>query len=216
MGGNERGGASREANLQLADYFNEGYLELTQLFSLAHQIHEIHKMLPQSMLEIGIGNGFTSDFFRKAGIPVTTADINSNLKPDIVASLAELPGRMSSREVDLVVCCEVLEHMPFQDFVPNVRILRSLGKRLFLTLPNYRKRFGVGGILRFPKMRPFLFNWGIDLALGKGLPDQHFWEVGFSAETRRSAIEDILRREYRGVTSGRFATNPYHVYFVCE
>jgi len=44
----------------------------------------------------------------------------------------------------------------------------------------------------------------------------HFWEVGYSPACSRTAIVRRLKQRYHQVRSGRFALNPYHVWFICE
>ncbi|TPG12971.1 class I SAM-dependent methyltransferase [Sphingomonas koreensis] len=210
----DRRGREREETLPQSVYFDNAYFELTQLFSLAHQIHGIHEMCPTSILEIGIGNGFVSDFFRKSGVPVITADINPALKPDIVAPIKELPQRMAGKRVDVVVCCEVLEHISLKELPKNIEVLRSLGDRLFLTLPNNRKSFGLSGILRFPKMRPKPWSFSFDLPRKKPLPPEHFWEIGHSTASSEATVLRELRKHYGSVKAGRFTLNRYHRFYV--
>jgi hypothetical protein len=209
-------GAEREAKLEREDYFSDHYFSMPQLCSFAHQLHHIHGMHPRSAIEIGIGNGFVSTFLRRAGISVLTADINPALEPDICAPLSEVRGQIAA-PVDLVICCEVLEHMPLELLDENLDHLRSLGNRLFLTLPNSYRTWGLGGFAFLPKLgaRPIdlVFNipWKRPIAGGP-----HFWEVGYSAGCSRRALVDKLRSRYGSVRSGRFGLNSYHVWFECE
>src|SRR5690606_25285672 len=129
-------------------YYSDDYFGLSQLCSMSQQIHEIHSLKPTNILEIGIGNGFTSAILKRAGYPVTTVDINPELEPDICAPLDEVAPLIEGMRFDLVVCCEVLEHMPYEQFGPNLNHLRKFGDRLFITLPNYRAPIGFGGFFR--------------------------------------------------------------------
>lgn len=212
MSGNSRG-RDREANLSREEYFSNDYFGLRQLFSMAHQLHEIHRLRPDDVLEVGPGNGFVSTLLRRAGYEVVTADINPALEPDVCASIEDLPTRLDGREFDLVVCCEVLEHMPFAEFEGNVRTLSRLGRRLFITVPDCRRAFGFGGILRLPKWGPALVNRYLQTSWAKGIAPAHFWEIGSSAETGPKNVQETLGRHYTGVRTGRFALNPYHVWF---
>lgn len=209
-------GGRREASLPLSDYFADSYFELTQLLSLAHQVHGVYQMRPTSILEIGIGNGFVSDFFRKSGISVKTADINAALKPDIIAPLQELPQHMDGQRADVVVCCEVLEHIPLEELPRNIAALRALGDRLFLTLPNYRKTFGLAGLLRIPKLKAKPWSFTIDFPGRKRLPPEHFWEVGHSPASSNSSILRELKKHYNNVQTGRFTFNRYHRVYVAS
>jgi protein-L-isoaspartate O-methyltransferase len=94
-------GELRERLLSREVYFSDGYFDLKQIYAQGQQVHEIHKMKPESMIEIGIGNGFTSSFFRKSGIDVVTVDINPNLKPEIVCSIEEMPNILKEKTLTL-------------------------------------------------------------------------------------------------------------------
>jgi SAM-dependent methyltransferase len=213
----EARGADRETTLDRGAYFSDKYFSLPQMGSFSHQINAIHARKPKNILEIGIGNGFTSTLLRHAGYDVVTADINPNLEPDICAPLAEISEHLKDRRFDLVVCCEVLEHMPLEELEANIGYLRQAGDRLFLTLPNYRRSFGIGGLLKLPGRIAFPFRCHIELPLKKKLHESaHFWEVGSQRECTRRAIVDLLRRSYTQVSSGTFALNPYHIYFNAE
>lgn len=209
-------GHDREQNLPKGAYYSEGYFSLAQLCSLSHQIHEIHKLAPQNIIEVGIGNGFVSSFLRRAGYKIRTADINPSLAPDICAPICELPELLRGERFDLVVCCEVLEHMPFDEFESNLDHLRFLGDRLFMTLPNYRPTIGFTGFLRLPKMTPRLMDLSIDLFRHKRLDREHFWEVGSDRSTSKKEIIKLLKARYKNVMLKRLALNPYHFAFYGE
>lgn len=208
-------GLEREKSLERELYFSDHYFSLQQLGSFAHQINLIWKMKPRSVLEVGIGNGFVSSFLKSAGIPVTTADINADLKPDIVAPLHELRRHLKEKH-DVVVCCEVLEHMPLSDLDQNLDYLKEAGDRLFLTLPNSFRSWGIGGILNLPKLGAREVGLNIDFPLRRPIAGgPHFWEVGYSSQCSRKAIEARLAQRFGAVKSQKFSLNPYHVAFVC-
>lgn len=206
-------GESREKSLAREEYFNAGYFAQPQLFSLVQQVHDIHSLHPTSILEIGLGNGFVSSFLQRAGFEVVTADINPALEPDICASLSELPQHLNGRRFDLVVCCEVLEHMPFEQFEANIKTMRSIGDRLYMTLPNYKRAFGIGGLFRLPRIPHNAFGWYFTYRQNRKLTDQHFWEIDYSSECRLQNIVSILKHEYSSVRTERYALNAYHQAF---
>lgn len=209
-------GMQRERDLSRAEYFSDGYHSLSTLFSLTLQIKCIHDLKPRSILEIGPGNGFVSRYFRSAGVEVTTADINPNLEPDICAPLSELQSHLKKR-VDLVVCCEVLEHMPLSQLDENLDILKSVGDRLFMTLPNARASIGFGAFVRLPRVPRFLVDAHINLPFKHKLEGSpHFWEVGYNSDCSRNNIVQRLQKRYSKVNSSRFALNPYHYSFTAE
>ena len=208
-------GAERERSLKRLEYFSDHYFSMVQLTSQAQQVHDIHSLAPRDVLEIGIGNGFTSSFLRMSGYDVTTADINGDLQPDYVAPLGDLPSLLKGRQFDLVVCCEVLEHMPWSEFEKSIATMRQLSDRLYLTLPNYAKFFGFSGFLDIPRIRR-LMNVGAYLPIPRKISPEHFWEIGTSRETSARAIKKILRRHYPKVRDYSYRLNRYHHAFVCE
>lgn len=203
-------GEFREKNLDRDIYFTDRYFELKQLFSFSHQIEIISNLKPTSILEVGVGNGFTSTYLRKAGYDIVTVDINESLNPDICAPLSELESCLNGRRFDLVVCCEVLEHMPFDQFESNLVVLKAIGDRLFMTLPNHKRYFGFGGVLTLPKIKPIEINFHFGTRLLANLPKEHFWEIGYSRETTLKSITRILRTFYKTVETKNIASNPYH------
>lgn len=209
-------GYDRERNLSREIYYSQGYFSLVQLCSLSQQIHEIYKLSPRNIIEIGIGNGFVSTFLRSAGYEICTADINPSLLPDICASIEDLPNLLNGKRFDLVVCCEVLEHISFDEFDTNLDHLQSLGDRLFMTLPNYRPSIGFSGFLRLPKLTPRLIDLTFDLFWNRRIAREHFWEVGSDKTTSEQEIMRHLKDRYKKVISKRLILNPYHIAFYSE
>ncbi len=208
-------GAQREATLSRSHYTDDSNFTPEHLYSMSYQIRQIRSFRPQRVLEIGIGNGFVSTFLRQAGIDVVTADINPELKPDVRAPLHELPQHLKGEQFDVVSCCEVLEHMPFDQFGPNLDTIRSLAPEAFISLPGHFPWAGFMG--RFG-----IHNRFIDLSLGIRIPcrrrltDGHFWEIASEWQTRRSALVGHMRERFAKVDSGVFPMHRYHYYFRCS
>lgn len=210
-------GFDREKSLDRSEYFNEAYFSLPQLFSFSHQIHLIHSLNPDNILEIGIGNGFVSNFLKNAGYRITTADINPRLKPDIVAPIFDLRNKIND-SFDLVVCCEVLEHMPFEHFDECIKVISEISTNSLITLPSYKRRWGFNGILDLPRVpiRGFNINFSVPFYKKKLQDTAHFWEVGYNKQTTRDALVKQLKYNFDEVVNGFFHLNPYHEYFVCK
>ena len=95
-------------------YASKKYDSKKRFISYWHQIDEVIKLNPESVLEIGIGNGFISRYLRHAGLKITTIDINKSLKPDLVGSVLDLP--FNDNYFDTILCCEVFEHIHYDYF----------------------------------------------------------------------------------------------------
>ena len=185
-------GTQRESNLNKETYFSDQYFNKYQLFSLSEQISLLYKYCKEftdpTILEVGKGNGFVSDFFKKANFSITTFDINANLEPDIVGNILEMNSLVSSKP-DLILCFEVLEHIDFEYFDKSLEQLRlSTGKYVIITLPEFKKFFGVNMQIRFPKFKVFSLPLFLKIRGNKQLGSGHFWEIDYSKETGRAAI----------------------------
>lgn len=209
-------GADFEKSIQKERYFDQEYFSQKQLNSFSHQINYIYGMRPTTAIEIGIGNGFVSTFLKNAGYSIITADINPELKPDICAPLSEVKKYVSA-EVDLVICCEVLEHMQFEEFDENLDRLKELGARLFLTLPNSHRTWGVTLAFSLPKIGYKLVDLNFRFPFKHKLENSsHFWEIGHTDICSQNNIVEKLKQRYKSVKTGRFPLNPYHTYFICD
>lgn len=208
-------GLEREKNLDREIYYSDNYFSYNQLWSFVEQIHHIRQFYPQRLIEIGVGNGFVSTFFRGMGVEVKTFDVNPNLMPDIVAPLQELANFVEPKEFDLISCCEVLEHMPFEEFESAIINFSSLANNLYLTLPVYGKHIGVGGLIQLPKFRRWFGAWWrLPFRWGQ-IPDMHFWEIDHEQRTSKKEVIKLLGKYYRKIEAGYFKANPYHRFFRC-
>src|SRR4051812_7059087 len=94
-------------------YKLQTYSHEPRFVSYFHQLHEALALSPQSILEIGVGDGVFGSFIRQnSDIEYTSADYDQTLKPDVVADVLDLPFRKG--QFDLACAFEVLEHIPFE------------------------------------------------------------------------------------------------------
>ncbi|MDE2001609.1 MAG: class I SAM-dependent methyltransferase [Patescibacteria group bacterium] len=144
--------------------------------SYYYQIKNILQTAPENVLEIGPGSGVTSWFLKSQGFKVVTMDIAEDLRPDVVADITEMPFQNDA--FDTVSCCEVLEHLPFEDSVKALTEIKRVAKNyavisipdhrrvllsLAIKLPFFQEKYF---IIRVPSLKKHVFN---------GL---HYWEIG--------------------------------------
>lgn len=213
-------GAKRESKLNKDIYFSDQYFNKYQLFSLSEQISLLYAYCKEftnpTILEVGKGNGFVSDFFKKANFNIKTFDINVNLKPDIVGNILDLSTLISSKS-DLILCSEVLEHIDFDYFERSLEQLHLVAnKYVIITLPEFKKFFGINIQIRAPKFKVFSSPLFFKIRGNKRLGSGHFWEIDYSKETNRSSIEQIITKHFTIIDKGCFHTNPYHNFYVLE
>ncbi len=166
-----------------------------------HQITEVLAVRPSTCLEIGIGAGFVRDALVKQGVAVTTVDIDQQLGVDRVGDVRSLP--CGDGEFDVVLCSQVLEHVPWPDVPRGIAELRRVCRRhAIVSLPQsgfgFALTLGVsaGGYLaerglsfRAPDPRRYRFD------------GQHYWQVssrGKSRKTVRRTLSDgfFIDREF--------------------
>lgn len=139
-----------------------------------YQIREILSLKPKNVLEVGIGTKVVSEYLKRVGVEVTTVDINPELNPDYVCSVTEL-SRIN-RKYDVVLCAQVLEHLPFPEFEKALDEIAKICRFAVITLPYgaidfslicYLPRKGLKNIfsLKIPFPRKHSSN-------------EHYWEIG--------------------------------------
>jgi len=102
--------------------------------SFAHQLSSVFGLEPESVLEVGPGPGIVTEAMRAARIRVITVDLQPELGPDIAASVVDMP--VADSAVDVVLCCQVLEHLPFEQFSVALSEIRRVARHgLVMSLP---------------------------------------------------------------------------------
>jgi len=194
-------------------YFNKSYDSKERFISYWHQIDEIIKLNPKKVLEIGVGNGFVSEYLKKRGIRIVTLDIDKRLKPDIVGNVLNIP--LSDESFDIVACYEVLEHLPFENFHRALaEIFRVSQCYAVLSLPDTTRVYRV--LIQIPKMGTFkkLIPLPRLKKLVHKLNGEHYWEIGKAGYSLNKIIKEIRKGGFKIEKTYRVFENPYHRFFV--
>jgi len=197
-------------------YFGESYFDPKQLASLCEQIRLGYKYRNGKLLEIGVGNGFTSSFLKRSGIDVTTMDINPALSPDIVGSLLEEPKYFVKKQFNAVLCFEVLEHLEWGRFNDCIKIISGLTSNVaVISLPRARRDLlAVRAIFKLPKFTEREVWFGLERK--KRIYEGHYWEIGSDNHCTIRNIKNIIVRHFKTVKTYVFKENRYHQFFICE
>ena len=116
-------------------HYNNGYDSKSRFCSYWHQLNEILSCEPHNILEIGIGNGFVSNYLIRYGFNVVSLDVDKQLKPTITASGLNIP--FSANTFEVVACYQTLEHLPYSLFKKTLKEIRHVSSsRVFLSLPD--------------------------------------------------------------------------------
>ncbi|MBL7160304.1 MAG: methyltransferase domain-containing protein [Candidatus Aenigmarchaeota archaeon] len=180
------------------------YDDLNKFKSYWKQIREIVNLKPKSVLEVGIGTGFLSNYLKSAGIEVTTLDVDKNRNPDIIS---DIRGFESSKKFDVVCLFEVLEHMPFSHISQLFEKLRHYSNYIIVSLPVCTQAY------RFltPKM-----NFIVELPIRNHNPKSkyHFWEL---EKTTKQNLEDVLNyNNIKIVRQYRYKENTYNYFYILK
>lgn len=196
-------------------YFNLQYDSKPRWASYWYQINAVLDKKPKSVLEIGVGNKTVSDYLKKLDIDVKTCDFDKNLQPDIIAEVAQLP--LKDKSFDLVLCAEVLEHMPFSDFSKALKEIRRVTKKwVVITLPH----FSITNFYLGAKLIPFIpkkeLSLKIDLPIKHEFLGEHYWEIG----KRGYSLDKITKMiKESGFTIEKCfypLENPKHQFFILK
>lgn len=164
------------------------------------------------MLEIGVGNGFVSAYLRRAGLEVTTLDLDPALGPDVVAALPELP--FADASFDTVLCYEVLEHLPFERFAPCLAAIARVARaNVAVSLPDYERCLKLDSM--FSKVWSVHFVVNVPRLFAPRHPPQreHHWKIGKKGYRQKRILREMaaagfsIRRHWRAIQA------PYHHFF---
>ena len=182
------------------DHYGRSYFNIPRMIGYLYQADAVHRCGGRNVLEIGVGTGLTSYMLRLWGSHLQTLDLDGRLGPTCVGDATRMPFRDDA--FDTILIAEMLEHLPFEEFVPALRELRRVSRRhVVVTLPAPLVGLSLGinicGI--YPKF----------LALGTRqwsrpvFDGQHYWELGrrgYPKRRIRQAIQQAgfhIEKEFR-------------------
>lgn len=199
-----------------ASHYNfDEYVTWERWQSYYTQLSTVLRSQPKSVLVVGAGDGLVASMLKTLGIDVKTVDIDPDLKPDYCLSILEMSKSIPA-QFDLVLCCQVLEHLPFENFRACLKELKALSKeRVILSLP-YRSFRPWNMVVKLPRLKPWFFAISIPIWFKKIKFDgEHYWEVGAKGFSNRF-IKNILSEAFKVNFSFKVEGNPYHIFYNCQ
>lgn len=211
---------SKKFNLQVPKehYFGK-YDDVMRFISYFYQIDLVKKLKPNNVLEIGIGNKTVANYLKQNGIKIDTCDFDKCLKPDYVADIRDLP--FDDKSYDVVMACEILEHIPWKDVDKALNELHRISKRyVLISIPYSSADFEL--VLKFPFIgriikKPFLdLFFRIPCFFMKiKFSDEHYWEMGRKNYPAKK-IRDTFKKYFEILKEVRPIIDSYHYFFILE
>lgn len=197
----------------MIDYFSSSYDDEKRWISYFHQVKEVLVFKPESVLVIGKGNGLVAQYLKLNGIKATTLDIDESVKPDIVASVVKMPFK--DNEFDIALCAQVLEHLPYDDFLKSLLEIRRVVRRgIVISLPHF------GPAVRFLFKLPFLpeIKFMIKIPYPKKhiYKGEHYWEIGKRGLGAIKIKKEIKKSELFLIKDFIVFENPLHHFFILK
>lgn len=196
------------------DYTKKKYNTKQRWVSYYLQSKLVQELLSSgSVLEIGIGSKVVHQYLKNL-YQVTTCDISEKLQPDVVGSVDDL-SMFHDSQFDLVLCAEVLEHIPFENVVRALSELKRVTKRFaILSLPYWGYTFGFKVKLPLLGYRMLKFKvTGIKRHVFNG---EHYWEIGKRGYPLRRIVHMMQSAGFVVSRSFWDLDDPYHYYFILK
>ena len=203
------------------------------------QIYFILKFKAKDILEIGNQYEFISSYLRQY-CNLTTLDINDKLNPDILMDITKLKqlNTLKDETYDLILLCEVLEHIPYEEIEGILQILRKKTKKyIVISVPNVSGYFSITLFRHeldnpgFKIIKHFLDFFSIkirnlvsrlDYKLRKKHKkfmfkekSGHHWELGIDKYNVNS-FKKLLEKYFMIIFEERVREHPFHHFFVLK
>jgi SAM-dependent methyltransferase len=166
-----------EPQIAAKTYWSREYNTKARICSFWHQLDEILMLGARTVLEVGPGSGIVTEWLRREGISVTTLDMDPAVPTDVHGSVTELP--FGDDSFDATLCCQVLEHMPFEQSERAIgELIRVARQGAVISVPDATPWAGVAYPVYFP-------GWYL-LEARQRMPT-----------SRLGLVHAVLRRRYR-------------------
>ena len=173
----------------VTQFFRETMVGRGRWMSYYYQLDQVMRLSPSSVLEIGLGNAVVSDYLRRRIPHYVSLDIDSSAPSDVYGSVTKIP--FSDLAFDVVLCAEVLEHLPFDQFKPSLRELGRVARRnIVLSIPQSGAGFAL--TLSFPGVQHVGFGIAISTHRKHLYNGLHYWEIGWAGYSIKRIRSEIL------------------------
>ncbi len=198
-------------------YLNRSYLSMGRWSSYWHQINEVIDLNISSILEVGPGNNIVKCVLKQLGYEIKTLDIDKKINPDFIDDILN-PKEINKFEFDLILACQILEHLQYSDSLIAIQNLRKITRKyLIISLPIYDRfitkiSFDFLG-LKFRKT--FYFNLLFPRPKHK-FRGQHYWTIGKQGYALNKIRNDFRKLGFEVKKEFRPFEKNNHYFFILE
>ncbi len=183
-----------------------------------------------NVLELGVGPGVIAKIMNSLGKKIVTCDFDIHLNPDVLADIRALPFKKES--FDLIIALQILEHIPYEDFVKVLKNLNKISKNFVLfSVPYNQHHFEF--YLNFKIMKYLFFKGKINNFLQRIFPvhvymgisrfrtdfsfdGEHYWEIGYKNFGISKIRNDIRNSGFLIMQEQRVELAPYYYIFLLQ
>ena len=139
-------------------------------------------------------------------------DIEPSINPDYSGSIVKAP--IADNSFDAVLCAEVLEHLPFEDFSQALSELRRISRRLvIISLPHWGRHFSL--TVRLPYFHNFRWQKKLNPLPPKHIFDGvHYWEIGKKGFPLKLIKQKMQEAGFNIGKDFICFESPYHHFFI--
>ena len=192
------------------------YVDKHRWASMWHQLDEVIRLNPGSVLEIGPGPGLFKAIAVSLGINVETLDLDPDLEPDHVASVFEMP--FEHETFDVVCAFQMLEHLSFDRSLAAFKEMSRVARNaVVVSLPDAARRWPYSvyvpkiGEVQFSIPKPQL------RAAPHVFDGEHYWEINKAGYALARVVAALQQQApVSMIRTFRVPENLYHRFFVFQ
>jgi len=199
----------------MSRYFDLRYLHKNRWISYWYQFKEAVSLGGKAILEVGPGNGIVANLLKNNGMDVKTVDSDRGNNPDYAEDIS---GNLSINEncFDTVLCCEVLEHLPYSKFSSALKNMWKISrKNVIITLP-YTSKGTIRIRIHIPLTSMSYLKLFTPFPQKHIVEGEHYWEIGKEGYPLSRILGDIEVSGFKIKNHYPIYENPYHYMIICE
>jgi len=156
------------------NYYMPNYLSPKRMSSYGYQYKLAIESAGNTFLNIGSANNILSDLLIRQHKHVINLDLDVHTVPTVTATFPYVP--FVTNAFDVVLCFQVLEHLPFNMLQISLTELKRLAGLIIISLPDItltkreRQKYEFFRTFHFPKEWKIYKPRYVDI--------EHFWEIG--------------------------------------